>query len=68
LSSRSLCETCAAKPLVIKQGIHATDAGRGALNAAYSNLESMVCSAMPMVYGWLIIFCPDRHLGAFKWP
>jgi hypothetical protein len=39
-----------------RRGIYSTNAGRGALSAAYANLEALICSGMPLLYGWLIVF------------
>ena len=54
--------------LVIKQGIHATTAGRGALSAAVSNLEALICAAMPVLYGWLIVVFTNPKTPAWlRW-
>ena len=53
---------------MFKQGISSTTAGRGALSAAYSNLEALICSGMPVVYGWLIVvFSNPRTPAWLRW-
>lgn len=52
-------------PMVVKQGLAVTSAGRGEINAAFESLTSITQVFMPAVWVWLFRLCIEAPSGSW---